>query len=281
VKSIFCLPTKALVLSGIDRILAVWQTPIAQELLFLGDNMEEKRCSKCGEVKPVREFGRQSRNRDGLQSRCRACERARRKAYYEANKEKERASQKVYCDAHREEACARSMAHYYADLEKSHAKNKAYYDANREECCARQVVYREADPDPEGRRASQRVYQKVYRLANLEKECARKRVHYEANLEKYRANGAKRRARKNGADGQATAEQIAARWDYYGGQCYICGAPADATDHVIPLDKGGSNWPANLRPICKRCNSVKGPKWPYDFEQARLEVMGSKCNIIG
>jgi len=78
-----------------------------------------------------------------------------------------------------------------------------------------------------------------------------------------------RRVRKNGAAGYASAEQIAARRDYYGGRCYICGEEAAAMDHVIPVAKSGSNWPANLRPICKRCNSTKSAKWPYDIQAAR------------
>lgn len=33
----------------------------------------EKRCSKCGEVKPFSEFSRQSRNKDGYEGRCKDC----------------------------------------------------------------------------------------------------------------------------------------------------------------------------------------------------------------
>ena len=83
------------------------------------------------------------------------------------------------------------------------------------------------------------------------------------NKDKITADYARRRARESNADGDATAEQIAGRWEMYGWRCYICGVPAEATDHVIPLAVGGSNWPANLRPICKSCNSRKGAEWPY------------------
>lgn len=66
-----------------------------------------------------------------------------------------------------------------------------------------------------------------------------------------------------GAVGACTTEQLNARWEYYGHRCWICLAPAKETDHVIPVSKGGTNWPANLRPICKICNVRKGNKWPY------------------
>jgi 5-methylcytosine-specific restriction endonuclease McrA len=70
-------------------------------------------------------------------------------------------------------------------------------------------------------------------------------------------------ARKFNAKGYTTRVQLKARWDYYGHKCWICKLTASETDHVIPLSKGGSNWPANLRPICKQCNVRKGNKWPY------------------
>jgi hypothetical protein len=35
--------------------------------------LTEKRCSCCGEVKPVGDFSRQNRSKDGLQAWCKAC----------------------------------------------------------------------------------------------------------------------------------------------------------------------------------------------------------------
>jgi len=63
------------------------------------------------------------------------------------------------------------------------------------------------------------------------------------------------------ASGRATPVQIQARIDYYAGCCYMCGAAADTIDHVKPLAAGGSNWPSNLRPACRSCNSSKGARW--------------------
>ncbi len=48
-----------------------------------------------------------------------------------------------------------------------------------------------------------------------------------------------------------------ARVAYYGSKCYVCGTDYEAIDHVIPLHGGGSNWAANLRPICHSCNASK------------------------
>ena len=68
----------------------------------------------------------------------------------------------------------------------------------------------------------------------------------------------RRRAYEQTAAGTATVAQILARIAMYGGICWICRVAAGTTiDHVIPLSKGGTNWPANLRPACKACNSRK------------------------
>ena len=72
-----------------------------------------------------------------------------------------------------------------------------------------------------------------------------------------RVYAAARRARERGAQGVATPAAVAARIAYYGGRCYLCGAPYQEIDHVIPLARGGSHWPANLRPACRSCNRRK------------------------
>ena len=68
----------------------------------------------------------------------------------------------------------------------------------------------------------------------------------------------RRRARKRDARGSASGAQIAARVAVYGGLCAYCGkVPYQDIDHVVALIRGGTNWPANLRPSCKRCNVLK------------------------
>lgn len=69
---------------------------------------------------------------------------------------------------------------------------------------------------------------------------------------------------RRSAIGQYTMEQWEGRLNFYGRRCYLCGCDWDALtpshrtiDHVIPLSKGGTNWPANLRPACRPCNSGK------------------------
>jgi len=85
-----------------------------------------------------------------------------------------------------------------------------------------------------------------------------------------------RRDRKRGAKGRCTFVQLQARIDYYGGLCWICKAPMEAIDHVKPLAKGGTEWPANLRSICTSCNSVKRDIWPYETSTSTESRISSR-----
>lgn len=93
------------------------------------------------------------------------------------------------------------------------------------------------------------------------------------NPEANRAKARRYAERKAGADGACSDIQLQARIDLYGGLCWVpgCGKVYEAIDHVIPLAKGGSAWPANLRPICKRHNSSKKDRAPREFVH-RIEM---------
>ncbi len=105
-----------------------------------------------------------------------------------------------------------------------------------------------------------------YRLARVTEIAARKRKYNQTYPERKRAMNARYKTRKLGASGAdyTTAEMVSARWEMWGNRCWINAEhEAEATDHVKPIAKGGSNFPCNLRPICNSCNSKKRDKWPY------------------
>jgi len=79
-----------------------------------------------------------------------------------------------------------------------------------------------------------------------------------------RANENVRRYRATKRDAFAipfTLVQLAARLAYWGNVCWMCGAHANAVDHVKPLIKGGPHMLANFRPACGPCNASKGGRW--------------------
>ena len=49
-----------------------------------------KVCTKCGREKPLSEFGKQTRNKDGLSYHCRLCRRIYNKRWRDLNRDKEK-----------------------------------------------------------------------------------------------------------------------------------------------------------------------------------------------
>lgn len=120
-----------------------------------------------------------------------------------------------------------------------------YYERNRDKILADHVQWREANPE---------------RMKELNK------LWWASHPDFNRHHSQVRRARIRGATiAKFIPEQLAQRWAYYGDKCYLCGAPATASDHVKPLNRGGAHMLCNLRPICKPCNSRKSDKWPFTF----------------
>jgi len=83
-----------------------------------------KRCSKCGETKPLDDFSRRADRPDGRQGWCRACHKAHRDRTIDPATEKER-----------------RRAYYQANKERINAKNGAWYAANRERALVQRREY--------------------------------------------------------------------------------------------------------------------------------------------
>lgn len=76
-----------------------------------------------------------------------------------------------------------------------------------------------------------------------------------------RVTARRRRARVSGAAGHHARADVLAAWLAIGQCCTYCERFLDehevTADHVIPLAKGGSDWPENIVPACGACNSDK------------------------
>jgi 5-methylcytosine-specific restriction endonuclease McrA len=141
--------------------------------------------------------------------------------------------------------------------EKHRARARRYYEENRERVRERQRQYREENRllIQEQQRRYQKSPEQKDRFAQYLK------AYRQANPDVWREAGRRRRARKLEAPGSCSAEQLAARFAYYGDRCAYCGAKGELhADHVIPLSQGGSEWPANFRPACEPCNKSKAGK---------------------
>ncbi len=119
---------------------------------------------------------------------------------------------------------------------------KYYVEVDKPKCTRRARTYRERHP---GRQCEiTKRYRQTPRGTLQHRQANKLRFH-----------------RQRSMLGKFTSEQLMARFAFYGGRCWICGKPATTIDHVIPISKGGTNWPANLRPACRTCNARKGNRW--------------------
>lgn len=102
----------------------------------------------------------------------------------------------------------------------------------------------------------------------IEKERARNRERHKRNPEAKRCHVRKRRAMLRNAEGTHNHKDIAALLEKQGHKCVYCDADLKNgydVDHIMPLSKGGSNWPDNLQCLCPPCNGKKWCKDPDDF----------------
>jgi 5-methylcytosine-specific restriction endonuclease McrA len=112
---------------------------------------------------------------------------------------------------------------------------------------------------------------------NRQAERERVRIKYKKYWERNRAKqgiyGANRRARMKNADGNFTLDDIRHIYDDQEHRCLYCGITVFddeiTVDHVIPITRGGSNWPDNLAVACQSCNSSKNNKLIPEWEKVR------------
>lgn len=257
-----------------------------------------KACSKCGREKAdtigyFRSY--KSAGRELLRKRCRLCEglkqegivlpgrlssampkeeaakrnRDRCRAYYAANKEKQQ---------------ARYRAERIANPEKIRARDRYYYQKNKSAKSEYQKR-RWARKDKEAARVALREWRRL----NPDKDYAiwrRKYLKYRDKILAYRKQWARdnpearmairdrRRARLMGAEGSYTRADVRALLKRYGRSCFYCGVPLTKfhCDHFIPLVRGGSNSPDNLRLSCPSCNFSKAGRMPWDWKPDRFSA---------
>ena len=223
-----------------------------------GNEVEEyQNCSVCGVSKPYEEYHLELRVKNRRAARCKDCGIKYNREYRLDNKDKVRAYSKEIVQPRtidkyktdedfRDKIRAKNRASYARNAEKRKATVRAYAAANKEKIAKDKKVYRSL---PENL-AKANAKSAIYRADPKNKPILALRS----------GNYARR---KYNAEGTATREQIQARIDYYSGNCWICHNPGKELDHVKPLSKGGSGWPANLRPICRSCNARKSNTWPF------------------
>ena len=202
-----------------------------------------KVCSRCGELKPANSayYGA---SRGKLRTYCRQCASDYNRAYYDKNADAMRARSRKYHQEHDTENREKKRA-YDREYSRNNAAKKRQYAARF--------------------RAERPEYMVKWRSINAERlrEWRRSPDGKAAGS----AIAHRRRARKLEAGGSFTAADIEAIRVAQGNRCYLCGKKLKKyhVDHFIPLAKGGTNDPGNLRLACPKCNQSKNAKHPFEL----------------
>lgn len=205
------------------------------------EKMGEKKCPKCGLIKPIGEFYKNSTRKDGLSTYCKECIKNDSHEYYVRNKEK----------------CKERLNNWRAQ--------------NREYVRERDARYREENPDIEFRK------QQKYRETHKEQLYLKGKKYREENRQ-YFYDKAKERNQQMASvdDGTVTEEYKRYMFDEQHGRCAYCGCDLSESgkhiDHIIPISRGGRHTANNVQWTCPTCNLSKGDKLEEEWlTKARLK----------
>ena len=95
------------------------------------------------------------------------------------------------------------------------------------------------------------------------------------NKEVIRSHQRNNKAKRRAAEGSHTAADIRRIYAEQEGRCAYCSVEVGEyfhVDHIIPLARGGSNWPDNLCIACETCNTRKRAMTGDEFRKVISRV---------
>ena len=209
-----------------------------------------KRCTRCSEQKPIDEFNKDRRQPDGLQSKCRSCQKEVRRDWYLRNREREIEKSAQWAIENPEKAREKDLRRNARNPGRTAAQAKRWRLENKDRYLANRRNWKRSNPE------------KVRKSA---------RASYAKNPEKYLAKSHKRRQKDPETGVVFTRRDVERIYRQQRGMCACCKGKLGTKferDHIIPLALGGTNDPANIQLLCKRCNQNKAAKHPIDFMQS-------------
>lgn len=208
-----------------------------------------KRCSRCATDLPISCFNRDKSTGDGLQCKCRGCQKEVRRDWYERNREHE---------------IAKSVQWARENPEKAREKDKRRAIARPGRTTARARKWRQDNPE----RAAE--FSRKWKKANPEAVREMGRLAYARNPDKFLARSHRRRVKDPETGSVFTEKDVKRIYALQKGLCTCCGVKlgnAFERDHIIPIALNGTNDPKNIQLLCIPCNKRKSDKHPVDFMQ--------------
>lgn len=200
-------------------------------------------CAKCGCTQSVENFYVQSNGY--MRPDCKDCTKA---------------TVKEYADKNRDRRLVYGAQHYQNNKAIFQQKSREYRSKpeNRVKAAQKTAEWRKSNPD---KVKSHYVTQKESGISKTYSARARKK-----RKDQIRVANRNYKAKKRSAEGHHTAADIQKIYEDQGCRCAACNVNVKNgyhVDHIVPLIRGGSNWPANLQILCPSCNLRKKDK-PFD-----------------
>jgi hypothetical protein len=254
----------------------------------------EKRCTKCGVVKPLEAFAKRKSGPLGRKSHCRLCirlhdetnaeairayrrgytlkhaeeNRARVRAWHETHPERSQHAQRVHYQQNKARIQEQHRAYHEAHGSEAKDRHRSYYLAHREK--AAEQVRRYRQEHQQAYRARRHAWYLAHRAEHLAQSRAWKQTHPERRRELARWHTRQRKARLRATGGYFTRHDIALLYKGQDGCCAYCHCLLGAAyeiEHKVPVSRGGSSWPDNLALACGPCNRRKGRMTAEEFIQ--------------
>ncbi len=213
----------------------------------------QKRCIRCGEIKPVDAFRTDSRQDDGRRSTCRQCSNAMYRVSRTGQEKVNEIDQRKDMIASGCKTCTKCqevkpLSEFTKSGNRINAHCKTCVAQHGKEWYVQNVEKRAAT-------AKRWMEENKRRISELSARW------YRNNKDRAKARAHRRRSAIKAVGGSFTAQEFRALCDRYENKCLCCGKVGDLTpDHVVPICKSGSNSIENIQPLCLSCNLRKARK---------------------
>lgn len=201
-----------------------------------------RQCSQCKNEYPlsVDYFYPNKKNRYGLKTSCKVCDKAKAKRWHAENVEKTREIKR-----------------------KSREKHQERYNAELRRRWREDMTFR--------KKHSGRT--KLWKSRNVDQNNALQRKRRDTPYHRMQNRLAQQRRKENT---NVTEEQIHEMWEELQGRCAYCGVSIfidgnrDVTiEHIVPITRGGTDNPENLTLICHLCNCSKNNRLYEEWVKVR------------